>query len=53
MRQRHVQILGRWIDMNHLIRQRINASLLKSVEVAISRFESSDITSIVVSWKFQ
>ncbi|GAV08221.1 hypothetical protein RvY_17946 [Ramazzottius varieornatus] len=47
MRQRHVQILGRWIDMNHLIRQRINASLLKSIEVAIARFESSDITAIV------
>ncbi|OQV18248.1 Cytoplasmic FMR1-interacting protein [Hypsibius exemplaris] len=47
MRQRHVQILGRWIDVNHLITQRVNTNMLKSIEVAISRFESGDITGVV------
>ena len=49
MQQRHVQILGRWIDINHLITQRVNKVMLQSIEVAISRFESGDITGIVVS----
>ena len=43
------QLLGRSIDLNRLISQRINAALQKSLDVAISRFESGDITGIVVS----
>jgi cytoplasmic FMR1 interacting protein len=50
LRQRHVQLLGRSIDLNRLICQRINNSMLKSLELAISRFESGDITGIVVSF---
>ncbi|XP_042216361.1 cytoplasmic FMR1-interacting protein-like isoform X3 [Homarus americanus] len=47
LKQRHVQLLGRSIDLNKLICQRINASMHKSLEVAISRFEGADITSVV------
>jgi cytoplasmic FMR1 interacting protein len=32
-----------------LIGQRVNASLQKALDVAISRFEAGDITGIVVS----
>ena len=47
LKQRHVQILGRSIDLNKLIGQRVNASLQKALDVAISRFEAGDITGIV------
>jgi len=47
-----VQLLGRSIDLNRLISQRINAALQRSLDVAISRFESGDITGIVVSLNF-
>ena len=49
LKQRHVQILGRTVDLSKLIGQRINAAILKSLDVAISRFEGSEITGIVVS----
>lgn len=51
LKQRHVQLLGRSIDLNKLICQRINASMHKSLEVAIARFEGADITSVVVSYR--
>merc|ERR1712223_2364587 len=47
LRQRHVQLLGRSIDLNRLICQRINNSLQKSLDLAISRFEAGDIEPIV------
>lgn len=47
LRQRHLQLLGRTIDLNHLITQRLNVSMLKSIELAISRFESADLTGII------
>ncbi|XP_076117301.1 cytoplasmic FMR1-interacting protein-like isoform X3 [Mytilus galloprovincialis] len=46
LKQRHVQILGRSIDLNKLVGQRVNASLQKALDVAISRFEAGDITGI-------
>lgn len=42
------QLLGRSIDLNRLITQRISAALYKSLELAINRFESEDLTSIMV-----
>jgi hypothetical protein len=48
MKQRHVQLLGRSIDLNKLITQRINVDLLKSLELAITKFQGSDLTGIVV-----
>lgn len=47
MRQRHVQLLGRWIDLNHLLTQRITNLFIKSVDMSISRFESSPLASIM------
>ena len=49
MKQRHVQLLGRWIDLNRLISQRVNAALLKALELAVAPFEAGDITGVVVS----
>lgn len=49
LKQRHVQLLGRSIDLNKLITQRINSDFLKSLELAIARFEAGDITGVVVS----
>lgn len=43
------KVLGRSIDLKHLIGQRINASLLKSLDIAISRFEAGDLTGTVVN----
>lgn len=50
LKQRHVQLLGRSIDLNKLITQRINADMHKSLDLAISKFEAGDITGIVVSY---
>lgn len=50
MRQRHVQLLGRSIDLNKLITQRINVDMLKSLDLAISKFEAGDITGTVVTF---
>lgn len=47
LKQRHVLLLGRSVDLNKLITQRINADMHKSLELAISRFEATDITGIV------
>jgi len=51
MKQRHVQLLGRSIDLNRLISQRVNAALLKALELSVSRFEAGDITGVVVMFK--
>ncbi|GCB71620.1 hypothetical protein scyTo_0008886, partial [Scyliorhinus torazame] len=48
LKQKHVQLLGRSIDLNRLITQRISVAMYKSLELAITRFESEDLTSIVV-----
>ncbi|XP_065187273.1 cytoplasmic FMR1-interacting protein 2-like [Sycon ciliatum] len=47
LKQRHVQILGRSIDLNRLISQRLTNHMLKALDMAISRFESSDLTNIM------
>lgn len=47
MRQRHFQLLGRSLDMNNLISQRQNNYIRQNLEYAISRFEASDLTSLV------
>lgn len=43
------KILGRSIDLKQLIGQRVNASLQRALDVAISRFEAGDLTGIVVN----
>lgn len=47
LRQRNIQLLGRSIDLNYLIGQRMNTYLRQNIEHAISRFEASDITGVV------
>ena len=37
LQQRHVQLLGRSVDLNRLIRQRLAIAMHKSIEVAITR----------------
>ncbi|XP_072040304.1 cytoplasmic FMR1-interacting protein 2-like isoform X3 [Amphiura filiformis] len=47
LRQRHLQLLGRSIDLNRLITQRISTAMQRSLDLAITRFEASDLTYIV------
>jgi cytoplasmic FMR1 interacting protein len=47
MRQRHFQLLGRSLDLNALIGQRMHTYLKQNIDYAISRFEASDLTAIV------
>ena len=44
-----MQLLGRAIDLNRLLAQRLGGNLLKAIDSVIQKFESSDITAIVVS----
>ncbi|GMT25093.1 hypothetical protein PFISCL1PPCAC_16390 [Pristionchus fissidentatus] len=45
--QRHVQLLGRSVDLNRLVSQRVNQSLLKALDIAIWKFESEQLSSII------
>eukprot|EP00051_Salpingoeca_urceolata_P004991 m.69469 g.69469 ORF g.69469 m.69469 type:complete len:1254 (+) comp13989_c0_seq2:242-4003(+) len=45
--QRHVQLLGRSVDLNRLLGQRLNISLKKSIDLAIHRFESKTLSTIL------
>uniref|UniRef100_A0A5S6QGB0 Cytoplasmic FMR1-interacting protein n=1 Tax=Trichuris muris TaxID=70415 RepID=A0A5S6QGB0_TRIMR len=47
MKQRHFQLLGRSVDLNRLLTQRINVAILKSLDLAINHFEANSITEIV------
>ena len=42
-----MQLLGRSVDLNRLIRQRLAIAMHKSIEVAITRFETKDLTGII------
>jgi cytoplasmic FMR1 interacting protein len=44
--QRHLHLLGRAINLNFLIGQHINNKLYKDIEVALLRFESSDLSGL-------
>ena len=41
------QLLGRSINLNHLLSQRLGASMLKALDVCIQKFEGGDICSII------
>lgn len=47
LKQRHLQLLGRTIDLNRLIAQRLRVSMLKNLELAITRFEEGGLTDII------
>lgn len=49
LKQRHVQLVGRSLDLNALLSQRLGISMIKAMDLAISKFESSDLCEIVVS----
>ena len=43
------QLLGRSIDLNRLLAQRLKSNLLRAIDLSISKFESCDICGIMVS----
>lgn len=45
--QKSIQLLGRSINFSFLIKQHVNTLMSRDIEIAIKRFESSDITGIV------
>lgn len=45
--QRHVQLLGRSVDLNFLISRHLNDKMRRDMEVAIQRFESTDCAAVV------
>ncbi|EFA78321.1 component of SCAR regulatory complex [Heterostelium album PN500] len=47
LRQKHIMLLGRSVDLSGLLAQRQNTYLRQNIEYAISRYEASDLTSIV------
>ncbi|EGT51479.1 hypothetical protein CAEBREN_29296 [Caenorhabditis brenneri] len=47
LQQRHVQLLGRSVDLNRVVSQRINMALLKALDTAIWKFESETLSHIV------
>lgn len=48
----YLQLLDRSIDLNHLVSKRINIAILRSLNVAISKFEADELASIIVSCSF-
>ena len=49
LKQRHVQLVGRSLDLNALLGQRMRSNMIHAIDLAISKFESSDLCAIVVS----
>ncbi|KAK3576874.1 hypothetical protein CHS0354_012929 [Potamilus streckersoni] len=47
MQQTNVQILGRSVNLRSLVSQRVNTALKNSLDIAISRFETGDLTRII------
>eukprot|EP01125_Pyxidicula_operculata_P015482 TRINITY_DN5257_c0_g2_i2.p1 TRINITY_DN5257_c0_g2~~TRINITY_DN5257_c0_g2_i2.p1 ORF type:complete len:935 (+),score=184.13 TRINITY_DN5257_c0_g2_i2:17-2821(+) len=47
LNQRHFQLLGRSIDLNRLVSQRMNNYIRENLNYAITRFEASDLTTIL------
>lgn len=47
LKQRHIQLLGRSINLSKLIGQRITAMLQKSLKTSIQKFTSGDLTGII------
>jgi cytoplasmic FMR1 interacting protein len=45
--QRHIQVLGRVIDLNNLITQHINGKFYKDAEYCIKKFEASDLSHVI------
>ena len=44
--QRHIQLLGRSVDLSFLVGQHMNTKLVRDIDIAIKRFESVDACGI-------
>jgi cytoplasmic FMR1 interacting protein len=47
MAQRHVQLLGRSVNLNFILGQNINNKIYRDIDFALKRFESADIRGII------
>lgn len=47
LRQRHVSLLGRHVDLCVLVAQRINADMHRALDAAVAKFEAGDITGVI------
>ncbi|KAE9551006.1 hypothetical protein FO519_005792 [Halicephalobus sp. NKZ332] len=47
LKQRHFQLLGRQIDLNKLVSQRVNVAIQRSLDAAISKFEAEGLHFII------
>ncbi|EGG14585.1 component of SCAR regulatory complex [Cavenderia fasciculata] len=47
LRQKHITLLGRSIDLTALLAQRQNNFVRQNIDYAISRYEASDLTSVI------
>ncbi|KAJ0184305.1 hypothetical protein K1T71_000728 [Dendrolimus kikuchii] len=47
LKQRHVALLGRHVDLCALVAQRINADMHRALDAAVAKFEAGDITGVV------
>ena len=45
-----IQLLGRSIDLNRLLGQRLSSNMLRAIDAAIQMFESKDICGVIVSY---
>lgn len=45
--QRHVQLLGRYVDVAKLVAERLTNLMRKNIDYCISRFEAQDMTNVV------
>jgi len=47
LKQRHFQLLGRTLNLNKLIAQRLQVYMLKSLELAVQQFEDGSLTDVI------
>lgn len=47
MAQRHISLLGRTIDFNFLITQQVNTKLRADLDMAVKKFEGSEIQAVI------
>ncbi|KAG2375247.1 hypothetical protein C9374_009870 [Naegleria lovaniensis] len=45
--QKHINILGRFVDLNYIITQRMNINIRENILALIKKFESQELTGIV------
>ncbi|OQS06286.1 p53 inducible protein [Thraustotheca clavata] len=54
LRQNHISVLGRYIDLNQLITDHVLASITKDLETSIHRLETGNLTLLVeLDWQLR